>query len=347
MLFTAIGGLMGQEHTQAAGDAQKEAIGQMIAKLDSVGMPPDQSAAIILDQYKQAGLLTPQLEQQVKDSVSSFQGIKTDQASRNMQTQALQRMAQYGKAGLTPDERAVLNQSRQSVQRDNEAKQQQIIQNMAARGQGGGGAELAARLAASQGSADQASQQADSVSSMAAQRALQAIGAQSNMAGQLRTQDFGEEATKANAQDQMNRFNVQNQMAINQRNTTVGNQAQAANLMNAQDLSNKNVGQNNQEKYNQLNRQRQNWLDKMSYAQAYMNPLGAYGQAHAGQEDAKAKMDAAMGKGVDDSIWNVIGMMYGKAPSKSNADTTPKSSNSDMASSGNDTGGGGFGSMMG
>lgn len=316
MIGQLIGGLKGQETASAGFDAQKAAILGMIDKLDKVGMPPDQSAALILEKYKQAGILNPQLESMVMNLTTEYQNIKTDEATRGMQVKALERMGQYGQAGLTADERAAMRQSQTGVQRANEANQQAIIQNLAARGQGGGGAEIAARLAASQGAAQQASEEADRVSAMAAQRALQAIAAQSGMAGQLREQDFGQQSQRAAAMDQMNRFNLQNQMDIGQRNVASQNQAQAVNLANKQTALDKNVAGSNAEKYAQLDRQRQNWLDKLAYAQSYQNPLGQYGQTSLNQNMSKAQSQAALGKAFDDTVWNIVGMMYGKAPSK-------------------------------
>ena len=316
MIGQLIGGLRGQDTVSGGYDAQKASISAMIDKLDKVGMPPDQSALLILDQYQQAGILTPQLEQALQDSVTEFKNIKRDEGTRQFQVKALQQMAQYGRAGLTPDEAAEMRKARQGVQQDLEAKQQQIIQNLAARGQAGGGAEIAARLGASQAAADRASEEGDRISSLAAQRALQAIAQQSGMASNLRNQDYGEESARASAMDQMQRFNVQNQMGINQRNVASQNTAQAANLANKQSIANQNVGQSNQEKYNQLQRQRQNWLDKLAYAQSYQNPLQQYGQAGLQQAMSRGQSQAALGKAFDDTIWNVVGMMYGKAPSK-------------------------------
>lgn len=342
MLGEIVGGLLGQGHAQAGYDAQKQAINAMIAKLDQVGMPPDQSAAIILEQYKQAGILTPQLEQQVKDSVSQFAQIKTDQGVRNMQVKALQQMSQLGRTGMTADERAAGRVAQAGVQSDLEAKQQQIIQNLQARGQAGGGAEIAARLGSSQAAANRGSEEADRVSAMAAQRALAAISQGSSMAGQLRGQDYSEEAAKAEAQDQMNRFNVQNQMAINQRNVGIGNQAQASNLSNAQQISNANVGQTNQEKYNQLQRQRQFWTDKLNYAQSYSNPLQQLGNVGLNQEMSKAQQVASLGKSFDDTAFNIAGMMAGKPPTGGVSSTSNASANK---TAGNDYTGKGYGGI--
>ena len=314
MIGQLIGGLMGQSTAQGGYDAQKAAILGYMDKLDKVGMPPDQSALLILDQFQQAGILTPQLEQAIQDSTTQFQNIKRDESTRQFQVNALKQMAQYGRAGLTPDEAAEMRKARQGVQQDLEAKQQQIIQNLAARGQGGAGAEIAARLGASQAAADRQSEESDRVSALAAQRALQAIAAQSSMAQQLRGQDYGEEAAKAEAMDQMQRFNVQNQIGWQQRNVGAQNQAQAANLQNLQRIKDANVSQSNQEKYNQLERQRQNWLDKLAYAQAYQSPSMAYGQTGLNQAMSKAQSQAALGKAFDDTVWNIAGMFMGKAP---------------------------------
>lgn len=335
----ALGGFLGseaqQDATTAAGDAKKAAMNAMIAKLDSVGMPPDQSAAIILNQYKQAGLYTPELEQQVKDSVSQYSQIKTDTAARNMQVQALNQMSQYGKAGLTPDEMAQSRAQQLQVQQANNSNQQAIIQNMAQRGQQGSGAEIASRLGASQNAANTGSAAADQISSIAAQRALQAIGQSGQMAGQLNAADFNQAATKAGASDEMNRFNTQNQMALNQRNTASANQGQAANLANLQNINNTNVQQNNQEKYNQLQRQRQNWQDKLAYAQSYSQPLTGYGNAAAeqaiGMGNAKANMWSSLGAGASAGL---SGM--GK-----------KGSSGDEEDDGGGGGGGGMGSLVG
>jgi hypothetical protein len=352
MLGEIIGGLTGQEHSQAAGDAQKAAINQMIAKLDAVGMPPDQSAKLILDQYRQAGILTPDLMNQVQQQTSQFAQLKTNQPTLDVQMQALQRMSQLGQAGLTADERSQQRLLQQQNQQANNANQQSIIQNMAARGIQGGGAEIASRLGASQNAANQGSSAADQVSAMAQQRALQAIAQSGGMAGQINQQQFGQQATIAGAQDQMNRFNVQNQMAINQQNVNTQNQAQAANLANAQQISNANVGATNQEQYDQLARQRQLWQEKMQYAGAYAAPLQAYGQAGYGQEMSKAKMDAGLGQAMDQTAFNIAGMFMGQAPKQTtgtgvgdqsgqNQGQGPTQSNYNQMSSGSGEVGGG------
>ena len=289
-----IGGSAQRDAATQAGDAQKAALSAYFDKLDKVGMPPDQSALLILDQYQQAGLLTPQLEQAIADSANEFNNIKRNESARQQQINALRQMSQYGRAGLTPDEAAEMRKSRQGVQQDLEAKQQQIIQNLAARGQGGAGAEIAARLGASQAAADRQSEESDRVSSMAQQRALQALISQSSMAQQLRGQDYSEDAARAEAENQMKRFNKENQIGWQQRNVGAQNYAQEFNLRNLQRIKDTNVEQSNIEKYKQLDRQRQNWLDKLTYARSYAQPLQAYGDAAADQARGEQKALGSM-----------------------------------------------------
>jgi hypothetical protein len=308
-----VSGLLGasaqRDAANAAADAQKAALAGYFYKLDQVGMPPDQSAAVILEQYKQAGILTPELEQQIKSAASEFSNIKQNKQAVEFQSQALRRMSDLGRAGLTEDERAQYRQLQADAARQAEAQQQSIIQNLAARGQGGGGAEIAARLGAAQAAAQRSSESADRISSIAAQRALQAIASGGSLAGQMEAQDFGEQAQRASAADVMNRFNIQNQMGVEQRNVASKNAAQASNLQNLQNIQNMNVSQTNQEKYNQLQRQRQNWLDKLNYAQAYSQPMQAYGQVGANQAQQIGQSQANMWQGLGQAFTGGMGYM--------------------------------------
>lgn len=291
-----VGGILGGNAQKKAAAAQQASIQQAMARaqaiIDSAGLPPDQSAPVFLEQLQIAGVLTPELEEQVRLGVSNLSKIQEDPALRKAQVSALQEMSKRGRAGLTAEERAEANIARQSVQRDLQAKQEQIANEMAMRGQAGGGAEMAQRMLASQEGADRASEEADRIQAMASARALEAIGQSSNMAGQLRSQDFGVESTKAGAQDEFDRFNVQNQIATNSRNVAAQNVSQEANLQNKQRVQDTNTAANNQEKYAQLERQRQYWVDKLDQAKAKasigmggMAPtsaaIGAAGQAQA------------------------------------------------------------------
>lgn len=300
-----------------AGNAQKKAAREATAAMqaamaraeqiiDAIGAPPDLSEKIILDQLQLAGVLTPELEADVRQLTSQVSQIQKDDQLRGLQTKALQEISKRGRVGLTPEERAQYNVLRGETQRDLEAKQQQIKQDLAMRGQAGGGAEIAARLLSSQESADRASEEADRISALASQRAMQAIAQSGEMAGNLRGQDFQEEVTKGSAADQFNRFNLENQMQIAQRNIDRRNVAQERNLGEKQRIQDTNVGMANQERYRQAEAKRQNWQDKLAAASAKigvitgMTPGITQGMMQQGK--AKANMWTGLAGGISGTM---------------------------------------------
>lgn len=298
-----IGGIQSGKERRAAAAAMQAAMERATAIIEETGLPPDLSAPVILQELRRAGIYNPQLEATINTKASELSKIQEDKGLRDTQVQALQNMSRLGRAGLTADERAQMNQARQSVQRDLEAKQQQIIQNMQMRGQSGSGAELAARLGASQAGADRASEEGDRISSLAQQRALQAIQASSSMAGSLRGQDFDVESRKAGAADEFERFNVGNQIATQQRNVGSQNEGQRLNLGEAQRIADTNVQMGNTEKLRQNQAKRDFWQDKLSYNKARAGMAGDMGQAQ-----YSAGMAQAQGT---DNLWGGIGKAAG------------------------------------
>jgi len=75
-------------------------------------------------------------------------------------------------------------------------------------------------------------------------QALQQAGA---MAGSMGQQEFAQDAQKAAAMDAMSRFNLENQMGIQQRNVAGRNMAQASNLATQQRLGEIATANRNQE----------------------------------------------------------------------------------------------------
>ncbi len=156
---------------------------------------------------------------------------------------------------------------------------------MQARGQAGGGAELAAQLQAAQGGSDQASEAGDRIAAMAQERALNAIGQAGQLGGQVRAQDFDVNRLRAAARDEMDRFNIQNAVNRQQRNVGSQNEAQAANLANQQAIMNANAQQANAERLRQAEAARQNWADRTQ--QAGMLANARLGQASQLQQQAQ------------------------------------------------------------
>lgn len=257
-----VGGIAAREASRGALGEARNAMIEAQEELNRIGMPPDLSKKIIFEQFQQAGILTPELETEILAGPSKVGEITEDASLRDTQKEALQLLQQRGKGGLTPEDRAALNQIRNEIARDTEAKRQQIMQNFQARGQGGSGAELIAALQASQSGTNQASQEGDRLAAMSSANALNAINQAGTLGGSIRGQDFDVNSARAAAQDALEQFNVQNRSNVQQRNVGARNAAQEANLNAAQNISNANIGMENQERLRQNEAQRTYWQDQ-------------------------------------------------------------------------------------
>lgn len=307
-----IGGIIGQ--VASAGDKKKAeaAMKEAISIIDSVGAPPDLSREIIREKFQQAGVLTPEVEQAIDVGISKVSQIQEDAGLRQAQMGALQTLSQVGVTGLRPEDRAALNQVRAEVQRDAEAKRQQIIQNMQARGQAGGGAELAASLLSSQGATETAAEQSDRLAAQASQNALAAIQQAGNLGGSIRSQDFNVAQAKAQAADAFRQFDVQNQIAQQQRNIASKNQAQQFNLTNLQDITNKNVDQINQERLRQAQAKQDYFQDQLNLAQARSNARNAQQNFYTNRAQSTAQAFSSMGSGAGQGLGAMAGAMSDK-----------------------------------
>ncbi len=298
-----IGGLMGGSAAKKAAAAQQRAAAAALAEYANLGVPPELAKEIILQQYQQQGILTPELEQEIELQSSQVAQIKEDPALRNQQMSALDLISQAARGGLSAADRAGYNELRSSTQRDSEAKRQQILQQMGARGMSGSGAELMTQLQSAQGSDDQASAAADRLAAQASINALNSIAQQSQQAGSLRTQDLDVNKMRANAEDQRNQFLYTNSAARQSTNVAARNAAQAANLQQKQNIANQNVGQANAELNRQREAQQTEWQNKMNLASAKANANLGIGAA----QQAAGQQQANMYQGIGNALAQGIG----------------------------------------
>ena len=297
-----IGGLAGNSIASGDFSTARGAADQAYQEMLAIGVPPETAKPLVLQKFQQAGQLTPQLEQYINQGPSAVAGISEDPALKQRQMSALNLITQRSTGGLDAGDRQKLNEMQNQVAKDQEAKQQQIIQQYQQRGMGGAGAELAAALQQSQAGANQSSAEGDKIAALASQNALQAALQSGQLAGNIRTQDFNVADTKASAQDQMNRFNIQNQQAAQQRNIASQNQAQQYNLTNAQNLSNANTGMTNEETARQNQAKVDDWNNQIKRArlrsgtyQEKSNDFQNRGQRTANQY---ATIGSALGQGI-------------------------------------------------
>lgn len=304
MLGGIIGGLTSAGDREAAERAAMDAI----SEIEKLGLPPDQSAPVILKHFQSAGVLSPQMEQDILIQSSEVGKIKEDPRLRDAQMQALEMLGQRARVGLGPEERAAFNKLRTQLAAEAEGKRQQILQSMQARGLGGSGAELAAQLGAAQSGAQIASQQGDDLAAAAARNALNAMSTFGTMSGQVRGQDFDVNNARARAIDEMNRFNVQAQQGVQQRNIASQNQAQEFNLRNAQNIANQNVQMDNNELLRQRQAQSQYYQDLANRAKMLADAKMQKSNVLQGQAQQTAQNAQNIGSG----IGSAAGALYGE-----------------------------------
>lgn len=297
-LANLAGGIIGNS---AAGGDRGHARGltdEAMAALQGVGIPADLANKIYFQQYQNSGNLTPAQEQAILANPSAAGQVKANPNLVNAQMQALNALHGLSQTGMTSTDRARLNQIQQQAATQAEGQKQAILQNFAQRGMGGSGNELIAKLQAAQNATNQANQAGLNVAGMAQQNALQALGQYSQQAGQMNQQQFGQQSEAAQAQDLLNRFNVQNQLGQQQRNVAGQNQAQMYNLQNAQQIANANIAQQNQELLRQKQAQQQIFQDQMQRGGALSGADFAGSNAYNNMGNQTANQWANIGSGV-------------------------------------------------
>lgn len=223
-----------------------------------------------------------------------------NQAMRNKQLQALGGVEQLSQTGLSAIDRAALSEIQNQIAAQERGQRESILQNMAQRGLSGSGQELAAQLQSSQAASQMASQQGLQQAAQAQQARVNALSNLSNMASGIEQTDFERQAQKAQAQDIINQFNVQN------RNT-----AGLRNLQTQQDLANMNVQERNriaqanadlmnkQIMQNKVNRPLAQYGLQTDYTSALSQGIGGVGQTQTQQQLANQQaMSQGLGTGL-------------------------------------------------
>lgn len=266
-------------NTQAE-NARKQALGQYSGAV----VPTIDAQTLALQNYQNAGELTPEMQQQIALGNTNMEGISTDPRLQAAQMQALEQISGLASGRPQAGDLAGFELARQNVAGEMQAQQGKILQDMQQRGQAGSGAELLAKLKGNQvGAQTLANQQLEQAKAMQAAR-MQALQQQSTMATNVRGQEYGEQAALANARDQIAKYNAANAQNVSNSNVGAKNLAQAQNLQNKQNLSNMNTSTaNDQQKYNKnlLQTQFQNQIQKAGGTAAQLN-----NQATAAQQQA-------------------------------------------------------------
>lgn len=285
----------------AANSAKKGMKGAQASQAAALAQYNDLSTPNVSEQ--ELDLTLPELVGQYNPEMNVMETLQEsnqvqDPAVKDLQMKALQDMAEISEGGLRDEDIAAFREMRRSVEGENQANQEKILQDMQRRGTLGSGMELAAKLQGNQAATDRLSSGGDKLTQEAASRALQALAQTSNMGGQITNQNFREQA----ASDAINEFNTRNRQDVGNTNISSRNQAQAANLASRQALADQQVAlKNQQQQYNKQLKQ-QEFNNQMSLASGR---AGQYqGIANTQMQDAanRAASGAQMGIGIGNAV---------------------------------------------
>lgn len=282
-----------------AADRAKMTLDQNFRDWMSVNIPDPDQQRVVLDRFVQQGQLDPVLQKAIAQEPTEFKNIVTDAKQKAAQTKALSQLEEIGEeGGLRLQDKAALQDAQMDAQVAERSNREGIAADMARRGLGGSGFEVAAKLAGQQGGADRAANSSLKVAAMAQQRALDAIQGAGDLATKYRTQDFGEQGEKATAADRINAFNTANLRDVNAANTGLANRAQEMNLASKQDIANRNVEtQNKQQMYNSGLAQQQ-FENQLKRTAGATGQYGNVAQAQMQQGQAQGNAFTNVGTGV-------------------------------------------------
>lgn len=253
-----------------------------------------------LQKLVQQGVLDPAQAQAYLVEQSEMSGVSQDPATRQAQMEALQGLQDItSSGGLTAIDKAKLGQIGTEEATRSRGAREAILQNAQARGLGGSGIELMSQMQNQQEAAGRTSQRDMDVAAMAQQRALDALMNQGALSSQIGSQQFSQDAQRAQAADAIAKFNAANQQSNSQYNTSALNQAQAANLAAKQSIANANAATSNQQQqYNKelIQKQFDNDIKKRS-GQAGIATTNAQAQGANSQAEANAN-NALIGAGI-------------------------------------------------
>lgn len=293
-----ITGAIGNKAAQGDRVAAQEVFKQSVRDLEAIGVPAIEAQQLVLDKYRSAGQLTPELEQDVKLGDSAMGGISLDPAYKESQMTALNKLKELGESGgMSLTDRATMEQTMGNIAADERGRREAALSRVRARGQLGSGMELAAQLGGNQEAVTARHLAGVTAAGSAQDRALQAIIAGGNLGGNMRTQEFSEKSKAAAAADEIAKWNAANQQGVQTRNVGTINDTKKYNLTNDQNISNSNTELANKQQVYNKGLQQQYFDNRLKQASAMGNARAGLANNLTDSANATASMWAGIGSG--------------------------------------------------
>jgi len=232
-------------------------------------LPTIEQMRVDLEELVQQGLISPEEMEAVLLEESAMAGINLDPSLRNAQLDALSSLQEISEGGgLRLSDQAQLSKIAGEEMARERGSREAILQNAQQRGIAGSGIELLSQMQNQQDSATRQSARDMDVAAMAQDRALQAILQSGELGGQMRDQDFQQEAEIAKAKDAIKQFNAQAQQTANAVNMQSRQNAQNQNLQEKQRVADQNVSTRNAEQAHNKGLYQQNFQNSIALGNA-------------------------------------------------------------------------------
>jgi hypothetical protein len=200
-----------------------------------------------LEQVGYEGDYSPEELAALRQGDTNLRGVQVDPRLKAAQLQALGGFQDIVDSdGLTAEDQYRLSQINSDQAGRERGSREAILQNAQQRGVAGSGLELLSQLQNQQDSATRANAQALGVNAQAQAAKRAALEGLASTGGSIRSQDYGEQAAAAQAQDAIDRFNTANTQDVSKFNVNNVNTAAQRNLNMRQELAGQNTGIRNQ-----------------------------------------------------------------------------------------------------
>ena len=292
-LIAGITGLAGGLLGQSAGrpTASQQALQQLALDVQGIAIPELYEQEVTIEDLLALNLISPDEAEAIKQDPSLLASFTMDKDVKAALDDALstwQGLADSG--GLSDTDKARLADIEQRQAIKERGAREAILQQAHQRGIGGSGLELAQQLISQQEAAGRRSMEGLDVAARAEQRALEALSRQEGLAKDMRGQDFAEAAKKAEAQDIINKFNVQDTRRVRDENIARKGQVDKANWENQQRIHEANVMRRQKEAERMAKLRQQKYENELAQAQAQAGIYKTGAEAEASQQEATSNI---------------------------------------------------------
>lgn len=291
-----VSGMEGQKKAAAAAKDAQRMRDKAAEQIYGIQVPDLADLQYTADQNTYQGDVNPQLLSNLGDIESEYGNISADPRFQTAQYQSLGALDDIvNSGGMTQMDQLTAKNAMNDATMQSSREQGAITRDLAERGMGGSGQELAMRMASQQGSANTQAQAAQTQAATAQQRALDAIMQRGTMGTNMQSAAYDQANKAASAKDMINQFNQNNAYNVNQQNANISNGAQTRNLDARQALTNGNTAIGNTNKATNAGAVQATYNNQMD--KANNGAAAAAGQAATRQAQGEATKNMYAGIG--------------------------------------------------